>query len=183
MLPLPDQQSVISRRQLFSRSACGIGTAALASLLNPAMNQVRADEPKGRSGVLAQTHFPVKAKRLIEQCRVCLYAGSLVPEAVVAFAPEGAIVKDTAVMTLDDTHAEILAAQARGEDVDHAVDSKLGQIHAPGHTFPVDALRQILRARLSIRRVSRRIPCRVGVYSCRLTDLALSCVAQAAVGR
>ena len=59
----------------------------------------------------------VKAKALIERCPVCLYAGSLVPEAVVACAPNGAIVKDTAPMTLDDTHAEILAAHKRGEDV------------------------------------------------------------------
>ncbi len=59
----------------------------------------------------------VKAKGLIETCPVCLFAGSLVPEAVVAFAPETAIVKDTAAMTLDDTHAEILAARDRGEDV------------------------------------------------------------------
>ena len=59
----------------------------------------------------------VKGKALIERCPVCLYAGSLVPEAVVAFAPQDAIVKDTAVMTLDDTHAVILVAQARGQDV------------------------------------------------------------------
>lgn len=59
----------------------------------------------------------LKAQRLIAACPVCLFAGSLVPEAVVAGAPAGARVMDTAVMTLDDTHAEILAAQGRGEDV------------------------------------------------------------------
>ena len=59
----------------------------------------------------------VKAKAKIEECPVCLYAGSLVPEAVVACAPADAIVKDTAVMTLDDTHADILAAHKRGQDV------------------------------------------------------------------
>ncbi len=59
----------------------------------------------------------VKAKALIERCPVCLYAGSLVPEAVVACAPEDAIVKDTAVMTLADTHADILAAHEKGQDV------------------------------------------------------------------
>ncbi|ROU02727.1 precorrin-4 C(11)-methyltransferase [Histidinibacterium lentulum] len=59
----------------------------------------------------------LKAARLIESCPVCLYAGSLVPEAVVARAPEGARVMDTASMTLDETHAEILAAETRGEDV------------------------------------------------------------------
>jgi precorrin-4/cobalt-precorrin-4 C11-methyltransferase len=59
----------------------------------------------------------LKAQRLIGACPVCLYAGSLVPPQVVAGAPEGALVRDTAAMTLDETHAEILAARARGEDV------------------------------------------------------------------
>ena len=59
----------------------------------------------------------LKAARLIAACPVCLYAGSLVPEAVVAGAPAGARVLDTAPMTLDDTHAEILAAHAKGQDV------------------------------------------------------------------
>ncbi|MFT6104341.1 MAG: precorrin-4/cobalt-precorrin-4 C11-methyltransferase [Paracoccaceae bacterium] len=59
----------------------------------------------------------LKAQRVISQCPVCLYAGSLVPAEVVAGAPQGARVLDTATMTLDDTHAEIVAAHARGEDV------------------------------------------------------------------
>lgn len=59
----------------------------------------------------------LKAQRLIRACPVCLYAGSLVPEQVVAEAPEGARVLDTAPMTLDDTHGEILAAHAKGQDV------------------------------------------------------------------
>lgn len=59
----------------------------------------------------------VKGRRLVESCPVCLYAGSLVPEAVVAFAPPGARVLDTAAMTLDQTHHEMVAADRRGEDV------------------------------------------------------------------
>ncbi|MBV0910778.1 precorrin-4 C(11)-methyltransferase [Anianabacter salinae] len=59
----------------------------------------------------------LKAQRLIGTCPVCLYAGSLVPAEVVAHAPEGAKVMDTAPMTLDDTHAEIVAAHAAGQDV------------------------------------------------------------------
>ena len=59
----------------------------------------------------------LKAARLIRECPVCLYAGSLVPEAVVACAPEGALVMDTAPMTLDETHAQIVAAHQRGENV------------------------------------------------------------------
>lgn len=59
----------------------------------------------------------LKARRIIGECPVCLYAGSLVPEEVVACAPKGARVFDTAPMTLDDTHGEILAAHKRGENV------------------------------------------------------------------
>ena len=59
----------------------------------------------------------VKGKRLIERCRYCLYAGSLVPEAVVAAAPAGAEVVDTAALTLDDIMEIIARADAEGEDV------------------------------------------------------------------
>lgn len=59
----------------------------------------------------------LKAAKRIAACNVCLYAGSLVPAEVVAGAPEGALVRDTAPMTLEETHAEILAARDRGEDV------------------------------------------------------------------
>jgi precorrin-4/cobalt-precorrin-4 C11-methyltransferase len=59
----------------------------------------------------------VRGLRLIERCPVCLYAGSLVPEEIVKAAPEGAYVKDTAPMHLDEIIAEIEAANSRGEDV------------------------------------------------------------------
>ena len=59
----------------------------------------------------------IKGKRLIESCELCLYAGSLVPAAVVAFAPSDARVVDTATMTLQETHAEIVAAHAKGQNV------------------------------------------------------------------
>ncbi|WP_108662352.1 precorrin-4 C(11)-methyltransferase [Acuticoccus kandeliae] len=59
----------------------------------------------------------VRGLNLIRACPVCLYAGSLVPEAVVAEAPEGARVIDTASMNLDEIMAEMEAAHARGEDV------------------------------------------------------------------
>lgn len=58
-----------------------------------------------------------KAERLISACPVCLYAGSLVPAEVVAIAPPGARVMDTAPMTLADTHAAILTAHKAGQDV------------------------------------------------------------------
>jgi len=59
----------------------------------------------------------VRGLRLIERCPVCLYAGSLVPEAVIAAAPAGARVVDTAPLTLDEIVGEIAAAHAQGHDV------------------------------------------------------------------
>ncbi|HXQ52586.1 MAG TPA: precorrin-4 C(11)-methyltransferase [Stellaceae bacterium] len=55
--------------------------------------------------------------RLIERCPVCLYAGSLVPEAVVAAAPKGARIVDTASLTLDQIIAEMTGAHAAGLEV------------------------------------------------------------------
>ncbi|HEV7277272.1 MAG TPA: precorrin-4 C(11)-methyltransferase [Devosiaceae bacterium] len=59
----------------------------------------------------------LRGQRLIERCPVCLYAGSLVPAEIVAAAPAGALVRDTAPMHLDEIVAEIAAAHARGDDV------------------------------------------------------------------
>ena len=59
----------------------------------------------------------VRALNLIRACPVCLYAGSLVPEAVVAEAPEGARVLDTASMNLDEIIDEMVAADEAGLDV------------------------------------------------------------------
>ena len=59
----------------------------------------------------------VRGLRLVSHCPVCLFAGSLVPREVVAAAPEGARVINTAPMTLDQIVAEMAAADARGEDV------------------------------------------------------------------
>ncbi len=59
----------------------------------------------------------VRGLRLIQSAPVCLYAGSLVPTEIVAAAPEGARVLDTASMTLDAIIAEMEAAVAAGKDV------------------------------------------------------------------
>jgi precorrin-4/cobalt-precorrin-4 C11-methyltransferase len=59
----------------------------------------------------------VRGLRLIGECRVCLYAGSLVPPEVVAAVPVGARVIDTAPLTLDQIVAEMAAANEAGLDV------------------------------------------------------------------
>lgn len=59
----------------------------------------------------------VRGQRLIERCPVCLYAGSLVPTEIVAAAPSGALIRDTAPMHLDDIVAAMAEADALGQDV------------------------------------------------------------------
>ena len=59
----------------------------------------------------------LRGLRLIERCPVCLYAGSLVPTEVIAAAPPGARIIDTAPLTLDEIIEELAAAHRRGLDV------------------------------------------------------------------
>jgi len=59
----------------------------------------------------------VRALKLIQEAPVVLYAGSLVPEAIIAEAKADARVLDTAPMNLDEIIAEIETAHAKGFDV------------------------------------------------------------------
>ncbi|MDO5371697.1 precorrin-4 C(11)-methyltransferase [Paracoccus sp. (in: a-proteobacteria)] len=59
----------------------------------------------------------LRARDLIAASPVCLYAGSLIPEAVLHHCPAGARIINTAPMSLDDIIAEIATAHAQGLDV------------------------------------------------------------------
>jgi precorrin-4/cobalt-precorrin-4 C11-methyltransferase len=59
----------------------------------------------------------VRGLRLIELCPVCLYAGSLVPREILAAAPAGARLIDTAPLTLDEIVAHLVEANRHGHDV------------------------------------------------------------------
>jgi precorrin-4/cobalt-precorrin-4 C11-methyltransferase len=59
----------------------------------------------------------LRGRDLIAACPVCLYAGSLVPEALLQHCPEGARIVNTAPLSLDEIMAEIAAADAAGQDV------------------------------------------------------------------
>ena len=59
----------------------------------------------------------LRGRDLIASCPVCLYAGSLVPEALLAHCPAGAKIVNTAPMSLDEIVAECVAAHAAGLDV------------------------------------------------------------------
>ncbi|MGL4310031.1 MAG: precorrin-4 C(11)-methyltransferase [Paracoccaceae bacterium] len=59
----------------------------------------------------------LRGRDLIAACPVCLYAGSLVPQAMLAHCPPGARIVNTAPLSLDAIIAEIAAAHAAGQDV------------------------------------------------------------------
>ena len=59
----------------------------------------------------------VRGRDLIAACPVCLYAGSLVPAALLTHCPPGARIVDTAPLSLDTIVAEFARADADGQDV------------------------------------------------------------------
>ncbi|AOW92694.1 precorrin-4 C(11)-methyltransferase [Rhodococcus sp. WMMA185] len=59
----------------------------------------------------------VRAQQIIATSPVCLYAGSLVPQELLAQCPDGARVVDTARLNLDEIVALMLDADAAGHDV------------------------------------------------------------------
>ena len=86
----------------------------------------------------------LRGRDLIAACPVCLYAGSLVPEALLGHCPEGAHIVNTARLSLDEIMQEIAAAHAKGHDVarlhsgDLSVWSAMGEqlrrLRAEGHS-------------------------------------------------
>ena len=59
----------------------------------------------------------VRGQRLLQRCPVCLYAGSIMPEDLLALCPPGGRVVDTGPLTLDQIIEELAAADAAGHDV------------------------------------------------------------------
>ncbi|WP_335971428.1 MULTISPECIES: precorrin-4 C(11)-methyltransferase [Streptomycetaceae] len=59
----------------------------------------------------------VRGARLLASCRVCLYAGSLVPRDLLADCPPGAELVDTARMDLDAITEALVRAHRDGHDV------------------------------------------------------------------
>ena len=69
------------------------------------------------AGPGASDLLTLRGRDLIAASPVCLYAGSLVPEAILTHCPPGAKIVNTAPLSLDEIIAEIAAAHAAGKDV------------------------------------------------------------------
>lgn len=59
----------------------------------------------------------LRGRDLIATSPVCLYAGSLVADAILRYCPPGARIVDTAPLSLDEICAEFAQAQTAGQDV------------------------------------------------------------------
>jgi precorrin-4/cobalt-precorrin-4 C11-methyltransferase len=59
----------------------------------------------------------VRGQRLLQRCPVCLYAGSIMPDDLLALCPPDARVIDTGPLTLDQIVTELADAHAAGLDV------------------------------------------------------------------
>jgi len=69
------------------------------------------------AGPGAPALITVRGLEFIKNCPVCLYAGSLVPTEIVAAAPEGAEITDTAPLHLDQIIDLMRAAHEKDQDV------------------------------------------------------------------
>jgi precorrin-4/cobalt-precorrin-4 C11-methyltransferase len=85
----------------------------------------------------------VRGRDLVASCPVCLYAGSLVPREIVALAPAGARVLDTAPLDLDEIEGEFVRAHEQGLDVARLHSGDLSLWSALG-----EQLRRLSRRRI-----------------------------------
>jgi precorrin-4/cobalt-precorrin-4 C11-methyltransferase len=59
----------------------------------------------------------VRGQRLLQRCQTCLYAGSIMPDDLLALCPPDAKIVDTGPLTLEQIVTELADADAAGHDV------------------------------------------------------------------
>jgi precorrin-4/cobalt-precorrin-4 C11-methyltransferase len=117
----------------------------------------------------------VRGLKLIENCPVCMYAGSLVPEEIVAAAPDDAEVTDTAPLNLDEIIEMIRVAHKKGQDV--------ARVHSGDPAIYGATAEQMRRLdKLDIDyEVVPGVPAFVGVAAALKTELTLPEIAQTVI--
>ena len=117
----------------------------------------------------------VRGRDLIAVSPVCLYAGSLVPQGLLAHCPPGARIIDTAPMSLDEIEAEFLRAHANGEDIARLHSGDLSIWSALG-----EQLRRLDRAAIPYT-VTPGVPSFAAAAAAMAQELTLPEVAQSVV--
>jgi precorrin-4/cobalt-precorrin-4 C11-methyltransferase len=117
----------------------------------------------------------LRGRDLIAACPVCLYAGSLVPQAILAHCPPGARIVNTAALSLDAIMAEIMKAHADNKDVARLHSGDLSIWSALG-----EQLRR-LRALSIPYSITPGVPAFAAVAAALETELTLPGLAQSVV--
>lgn len=117
----------------------------------------------------------LRGRNLIAASPVCLYAGSLVPAAVLEHCPKGARIIDTAPLSLDMIIAEIAEAHAAGKDVARLHSGDLSVWSAMG-----EQLRRLEALRIPYD-VTPGVPSFAAAAAALRTELTLPGLAQSVV--
>ncbi|TRW96549.1 precorrin-4 C(11)-methyltransferase [Paracoccus sp. M683] len=117
----------------------------------------------------------LRGRDLIAACPVCLYAGSLVPQALLSHCPPGARIVNTAPLSLDQIIAEIATAHAAGQDVARLHSGDLSVWSAMG-----EQLRRLRALNIPIN-VVPGVPSFAAAAAALQTELTLPGVAQSVV--
>jgi precorrin-4/cobalt-precorrin-4 C11-methyltransferase len=117
----------------------------------------------------------VRGRDLVARSPVCLYAGSLVPAALLDYCPSGARVVDTAPLHLDAIVSLCVEATARGEDVARLHSGDLSIFSAMG-----EQLRRLKRAGVACT-VTPGVPAFAAAAASLERELTLPGVAQSLV--
>lgn len=117
----------------------------------------------------------LRGRDLIAVCPVCLYAGSLVPRAVLDHCPPGARIVNTAPLSLDHIIAEIQAAHTAGQDIARLHSGDLSVWSAMG-----EQLRRLRAAGIPFT-VTPGVPAFAAAAAALETELTLPGLAQSVV--
>lgn len=117
----------------------------------------------------------LRGRDLIARCPVCLYAGSLVPEALLSHCPAGARVVNTAPLALPEIITEIEAAHAQGLDVVRLHSGDLSIWSALGEQL------RALRARQIPFTITPGVPSFAAAAAALETEFTLPGIAQSVV--
>ncbi|TNJ41297.1 precorrin-4 C(11)-methyltransferase [Phaeobacter sp. B1627] len=117
----------------------------------------------------------LRGRDLIAACPVCLYAGSLVPEALLSHCPDGARIVNTAPLSLEEIMTEIAAADEAGHDVARLHSGDLSVWSAMG-----EQLRRLLHLGIAYD-ITPGVPAFAAAAAALGTELTLPGVAQSLV--
>ena len=117
----------------------------------------------------------LRARDLIASCPLCLYAGSLIPEAILAHCPADARLVNTAPLDLDDIISECKQACAAGLDVARLHSGDLSVWSAMG-----EQLRRLRAENIAVT-ITPGVPSFAAAAAALGTELTLPGLAQSVV--